>query len=288
MSLTSTFPRRKRVNDPLHGAVFLSPLEYKIATTPTFVRLANVKQLGLGYFVYPGAAYSRQEHSLGACHVVGQMLDAMAANGAIVSERDREITRLAALLHDVGHYPFSHATEEAVHLAEGASVIAGASSGVEYFEDHEAISRYLIENDPSIRAVLKEFGFDPAEIVMRLEGGDETSLSLLVSSDLDCDRLDYLRRTALHAGIPYGAVDADYLVDNLLLDADGIPCIHSKALGAADHFLISRLYDFEQVPFHKAVVGYEEALKRTLAAMINSGAIDLSKKAIQEQVANGT
>ncbi|MDP2781585.1 HD domain-containing protein [Devosia sp.] len=288
MSSISTSQKRKRINDPVHGAVFLTPLEYKIATSPAFVRLANVKQLGLGAFVFPGATYSRQEHSMGACHVAGQMLASISHSGVDISDHDYHITRLAALLHDLGHYPFSHATEEAVHLIEGVPALEGSPPTQEYFTDHEEVGKYIIKNDPHISSLLREHGFTADEIVARLDGADNTSLNMLVSSDLDCDRLDYLRRTSLHAGLPYGGVDAEYLIDNLTLDVDGLPCLHSKAIGAADHFLVSRLYDFEQVPFHKAVVGYEEALKKTLAAMMRDGALDLSRRAVAGMVADET
>lgn len=284
----------KRVNDPLHGAIFLSELEFKITTTPAFIRLANVKQLGLAANVYPGALYSRYVHSLGACHVAGQMLTALERNsGSNLESRDITVVKLAALMHDIGHYPFSHATEEVVKDLVPSSLILdeggpGKKSEGGYFKDHEDLGRFIIEQDEAINDVLKKFKLTPKEIITTLDGGDESnSLNLLVSSDLDCDRLDYLRRTALNAGLPYGGVDAQYLIDNITLDSNNIPCLRERAIGSADHFLVSRLYDFEQLPFHKSVVGFEEALKITLRSMMGAGALDLSRSGIKEQISKG-
>ncbi|MET0438087.1 MAG: hypothetical protein ABW043_11400, partial [Devosia sp.] len=107
-----------------------------------------------------------------------------------------------------------------------------------------------------------------------------------LSSDLDCDRLDYLRRTALHAGLPYGGVDVNYLVDNITLDDEETPCVRAKAVGPADHFLMSRSYDYAQLPFDKAVVGFEEALKIVLTSMHKDGALDLRRATLVEKIAN--
>jgi uncharacterized protein len=106
----------KRIADPVHKSIGLSNVELKVINTPAFQRLRNVKQLGLAYLVFPGADYSRFAHSLGVCHVTGQILDALSKNCPEFqfSEPEKQLYRLAGLLHDVGHYPFSHTMEHAI------------------------------------------------------------------------------------------------------------------------------------------------------------------------------
>src|SRR5438046_9773791 len=105
----------KRVADPVHGTIGLSELEAAVINTGAFQRLRNVKQLGLAHLVYPGADYSRFSHSVGACHVMGRALEALRAYARVtIEDDDIQLYRLAALLHDVGHYPLSHELQEAV------------------------------------------------------------------------------------------------------------------------------------------------------------------------------
>ncbi len=220
-------------------------------------------------------------------------MDAIEANiGVPFSSHDRTVTRLAALTHDIGHYPYSHATEEVVESLDSNQFFAGtgavgSSAETGHFANHEELGHYVIEHDPIVSACIREGGVDPSDVVGRLTA-DGTNLNLLISSDLDCDRLDYLRRTALHAGLPFGGIDADYLIDNITLDDAGIPCLKPKALGSADHFLLSRFYDFEQLPFHKAVVGFEEALKHTMLGMAEEGMIQLDRASIEGSIASGS
>src|ERR1041384_1291833 len=107
----------KRIADPVHGTIGISELEAKVITTQVFQRLRNIKQLGLAHYVYPGADYSRLSHSLGACHITGRILEALNRNcyqEFNITELEIRLCRVAALLHDVGHYPFSHAMEHAL------------------------------------------------------------------------------------------------------------------------------------------------------------------------------
>lgn len=283
----------KRINDPLYGAAFLTSLEFQVFSSPAFLRLNGVKQLGLGALVYPSAGYTRFAHSVGVCHLTGLALDSIQKNtGKKLDDDDVVVTRLAALLHDVGHYPFSHTTEEVVKELSAEDLLEGgeeSGGGLEsaFFPDHEDLGRFIVENDPDIATILSSGGIEPQRIFDRLKGKDDSKLNLILSSDLDCDRLDYLRRTSLHAGLPYGGVDVNYLVDNLTLDDEGIPCIRPKAVGPADHFLMSRSYDYAQLPFHKAVVGFEEALKKVLAAMHKDGFLDLRRQSLASLIATG-
>jgi HD superfamily phosphohydrolase len=288
----------RRITDPVHGTFGLSKLESDIISTSVFQRLHNVKQLGLAHLVYPGAGYSRFSHSVGACHVAGRMMRALNQNGLKQWDaHEIQKYRLAALLHDVGHYPFSHAMEHVLqdHYKAG-SFLTGASDGdavdpVMSKEppayDHETLGRQIIEHDAEIEHVLSEHNFTTDEIKGVFSREQPDGLSNLVSSDLDCDRLDYMMRTAHGAGLPYGAVDVEYLTTQMCVDSEGYLCLTRKALRAADHFLVSRYYDYTQVAYHKTVVGLEEVLKDVIAGLIANG-LDCSGAAMKAKILDGT
>lgn len=105
---------RKRISDPVHGIISLTEVELAVVDSRAFQRLRGVRQLGLAHYVFPGADYTRFAHSLGACHVMGRIMEALKSGGASIDAKMVQVHRLAALLHDVGHYPFSHATEHAM------------------------------------------------------------------------------------------------------------------------------------------------------------------------------
>lgn len=281
-----TFSRR--INDPVHGTIFLSDVEIAVVETNVFQRLHNVNQLGLTHLVFPGANYSRFSHSLGTCHLAGRLLDAIAANRpGLLGAREIQLYRLAALLHDIGHYPFSHSMEHAIgdHYP-GAKYLTDDQNGKQETEstifdlnveaeppsyDHELLGKRIISYDPEIQVALKKHGYTAEEVIDVFAGNKPGSLIHMVSSDLDCDRLDYLMRTAHHAGMPYGSVDIDYIVSQATADDGGRFCFRRQALKAADHLLISRYYDYQQVPFHKTVVGIELLLECVLKKLFELG-----------------
>src|SRR5688572_410279 len=115
---------RKRISDVIHGPIGLSDLELTLIQSPSFQRLRGIKQLGLAHYVYPSADYARFSHSLGVCHVTGEILSALRRSGVRVDSEEIQLYRLAALFHDVGHYPFSHATESAVKIFYGAGLLS--------------------------------------------------------------------------------------------------------------------------------------------------------------------
>jgi HD superfamily phosphohydrolase len=290
----------RRLTDPVHGTFGISELESDVLSTPAFQRLHNVKQLGLAHLVYPGAGYSRFSHSVGACHVAGRMMRAINQNCKREwDDHAVQLYRLAALLHDVGHYPFSHATEHVLQNHYKAETYLTDTADDELIGpnpdipedpaayDHETLGRKIIEIDDDIGSVLKKHGFTREEIRSVFSREQPDMLSNLVSSDLDCDRLDYLMRTAHGAGIPYGGVDVEYLTTQTCVDSEGNLCLTSKALRAADHFLVSRYYDYTQVAYHKTVVGLEEVLKDVIARLVRRG-LDCSGRTMKQMIVDGT
>jgi uncharacterized protein len=293
---------KKRITDPVHGSILLTDLEADVVASKSFQRLHNVRQLGLAYYVFPAANYSRLSHSLGACHNASKMISAIRRNGGRqaveVVEKFQEALRLGALLHDLGHYPFSHATEHQVdNYYKGkmqASVLApvgGADADPEAHTSlgHEALGGLILENDPELMRIFERHGKSLDEVVKIFNKADPANtLVEIISSDLDCDRLDYLRRTAHHTGLPYGSVDTDFLVSQATIDGGGRFSYTGKAARAADHLLVSRYYDYLQVPFHKTVAALEWSLVTCISELLSRGLIDCSIASVKSRIVDGT
>ena len=286
----------KQINDPIHGSIHLSELETSIISTGVFQRLHNVKQLGLGVLVYPSANYSRFSHSIGACHLAGRIVDAINKNLAPndkrrISDEHKKMYRLGGLLHDIGHYPFSHTFEYVVEdyyknsFLHNAGDVNGNREEAKASYDHEKLGQIIISNDTELNDVFRHFDIKVEELKKVFDKSDpEYYLTEILSSDLDCDRLDYLMRTAHHAGLPYGLVDVNYLVHNMDVDIDNNLCLKRRALRAADHMLVSRYYDYMQLPYHKTVAAFEQSLKKVIEFLLDSGDIKCSAIDITEKI----
>ena len=304
--------RARRIADPVHGTVWLSDLEIEVLSTQAFQRLRGVKQLGLAHLVFPGADYSRLSHSIGVNHVTGRILDSLRNNSGLeITDADYELYRLAGLLHDIGHYPFSHTLENAIseHYRDESQPMLFTSTLqptgnqealIPYDENaseakslkHEAVGGLLLETDEEIKGVLAKYDIDPKSIhgvfTRRLsESGAAPNLANLISSDLDADRIDYLSRTAMHTGLPYGIVDIDYLLSQMRLDNDNRICLDPSALRTAEHFLLGRYFDYQQVSFHKTVAALEWVLGDVVKELLRLGKFDCSRLGIENMVTKG-
>jgi HD superfamily phosphohydrolase len=277
----------KRIADPIHGTIGLSDLELGVIDTRTFQRLRNVKQLGLAYLVFPGADYSRFSHSVGVCHVTGQIMESLRNSGTATEIDDREVQlyRLAGLLHDVGHYPFSHAMEEAIANYYSAKILK--NDPTKYFM-HEAVSKEVLVSDPELKDLLESSGYQVEEIYSIFNREKSPRFANLVSSDLDADRIDYMLRTAHHTGLPYGSVDFAYLLSQMRVDRDNRICLSGKSVRTAEHFLLCRYFDYQQVAFHKTVASLEWALKDVLAVLLEAGELQGSAEWVTRAVKVGT
>lgn len=300
----------KRIADPVHGTVGLSALELDLLSTRALQRLRNVKQLGLAYLVFPGADYSRLPHSIGVNHITGRILYALIRNtDQDICDSEYERYRLAGLLHDIGHYPFSHTFENAVStfyqtqsqpdIFEPDSDVQGTDRQLgEYSEtsqvipslDHEGIGQLLLETDQEISGVLEKYKIDADSIHSifsrhPMDAGKPPRFANLISSDLDADRIDYLSRTARHTGLPYGSVDIDYLLNQMRLDDENRICLDPSALRTAEHFLLGRFFDYQQVNFHKTVAALEWALQDVVTEMLRLGKFDCSLSGIKNMIA---
>ncbi|MGD0535039.1 MAG: HD domain-containing protein [Methanoregula sp.] len=290
-----------KLHDSVHKTIGLSKLEVEIIDTRTFQRLRNIKQLSLVHYVFPGADYSRFSHSLGTCHLAGKLFDAMYKNPTEEQLKLKQKIRLAGLLHDIGHYPFSHTTEDAIKqyinkapnaksgLVKKGETTTETTFSAQRYLDHENIGSKILDHNKEIRSILDKNGIDPIEIsnLFIKKGESPPEIKILISSDLDADRLDYLLRDAHYMGLPYGSTDLNYILRQMRHDKDNRPCFDSKALRTIDHFLLCRYFDYSQVIFQKTVTGMEEVLKRVLQYLITKNEIKYSESEIIELISSG-
>ena len=194
--------------------------------------------------------------------------------------------RLALLLHDVGHYFMSHATEQAVgkYFADKTAGLTGLN--------HEDVGTKILHHDEEIKAVLEDGDVSPTEIASLMAMDKRSILRNLISSEMDADRLDYMMRSSIATGLPYGAYDRNYLIQSLVRQKDKARedriCLEAKALRAADHYLLCRTFDYLQVIFNKAVVGFEEMLKQCVVYALSKEWLKLSTADVTEYISNNS
>ncbi len=268
--------------DPVHGDLaFPEPLGRRIIAlvdTPAFQRLRHIRQNGVTNLVFHGAEHSRFSHSLGVAWTAAQMLTAIERNSALAADEDRQLdTVLAALLHDIGHGPFSHTLEEILR-----------DLGVPF--DHEVMTkRLMLEHDPGLVDVL---GSDHAQrLVDFIDKENRTNTRWwhgIVSSQLDADRLDYVRRDAAMAGIDNHRPDIERLIQNLGVFEDCIIVAH-RAFDVVESFLLALDHMYEAVYFHRAARAGAVLLSATLrrAATILDDAIPTHEDPVRSILEQG-
>jgi HD superfamily phosphohydrolase len=277
--------RKYEIRCPVHGFITLNDWEKEIISQPAFQRLRRIRQLAWTDHVYPGAMHTRFEHSLGVLHTATLLYSAIRQRSSEVLKdelgytedglnRDLQLVRLAALLHDVGHAPFSHASEELLPENE---------SGKKY--KHEQFSAAIV------RAELKDvidqhplnstnYGFTADDVAALLEGSTKARQRLfwrdLIDGQMDADRMDYLLRDSYHAGVQYGRFDLSRVVNTVC----AVPGVRGRAphLGiseggwhAAEGLVLARYFMFTQVYFHKTRVAYDIHLRGALHELLPNG-----------------
>ena len=230
--------KRKIINDPVFGFLDIpSDLLYDILQHPYVQRLNRIRQLGLSYFVYPGAMHSRFLHSLGAMHLMQEALRSLRQKGIAISDEEAEAAMIAILLHDLGHGPFSHVLEHT--LVEGIT--------------HEEISLLMMEAIPAPDLAIRIF---KDEYPRRF-------LHQLISSQLDVDRMDYLCRDSFFCGVTEGNVASARLIKMMNVVDDKL-VLEAKGIYSVEKFLVARRLMYWQVYLHKTSVGAEQLLIKIL------------------------
>ena len=252
------------VRDPLWQNIALEPLAAQVVDTPAFQRLRYIRQLGHAFLVYPGATHSRFEHALGAYALARRALAGLHDRGALTDQEWEGAfqVRVGALLHDVGHYPFSHALEE-----------SGLAS-------HERIAVGLLAAEP-LAGVLRSAGIaDPAaSLGAMISGTSPHPLAGLISGSIDLDKIDYLRRDAMMCGVPYGEVDVDRLLTTLTvaeLDGRRTIGIHEKGIAALESLLFAKYQMYRNVYWHHAVRAATAMFKRLVHEAVVDRLLDPS------------
>jgi uncharacterized protein len=247
------------IRDPLWGNVFLSPGLERIASSTPFAKLGRIKQLGPAFLVYPGATHTRRAHSIGVFHMAKRLAGALAAKGQLdfCTRRGLSSYLVAALCHDLGHFPFAHSLKELP------------------LEAHEALTARELLAEP-LRGLVLAAGADPdmaAAIVDegRPEAGmDSGSLRELrffrgmLSGVLDPDKLDYLNRDAFFCGVPYGLQDSDFILQRVAVGPSDRLAIEERGLMSVEGLLFSKYLMYRSVYWHKGVRAATAMIKKAV------------------------
>jgi len=280
----------KYINDPVYGGIGITQLEWELIDTPAFQRLRKLRQLARVNYVFPGAEHSRYVHSLGVLHIMGLMVEHLCRQGKFSAD-DAVKMRVAALLHDIGHYPLSHLGESVYGYCKETADTGGIVESVKAGDgrvgcrplyemaashsdaaDHEHLGKYVVQHNRAICHILERNKLDPLEIgeIFTGERGSRNMVyTQLLHSSLDADRLDYLLRDSFQTGVTYGLVDLKYLVrlfmivddESMAQEDKHVLVCNRKGQHVVEHFLMSRYFHYSQVIFHKTNVAFEGLIR---------------------------
>ena len=260
--------KTKILYDPIYGFTNISnALIFDLIEHPYFQRLRRISQLGLTYLVYPGAYHTRFHHALGAMHLMQRAISTLRSKGHEITSEEQQAVLIAILLHDVGHGPFSHALEH--------SIVSGIN--------HEDISMLIMDK------LNEEFkGKLSLAIEIFKNKYPKAFLYQLISSQLDVDRLDYLKRDSFYSGVSEGIINSDRII-SMLNVSNGNLVVDAKAIYSIEKFIIARRLMYWQVYLHKTVLSAEfslvEALKRA-KTLVKKGINIFSTSALREFLIN--
>ncbi len=267
----------KTIHDSVYGTMKIGPLVLDLMETLEMQRLSGIKQLGLTYLVFPGANHTRLEHSLGATHLAKKISDALS-----LDDSDRNLIVSAALLHDVGHAPFSHTLESTLEKAIGMDHVDLTKKIVTGEEDNVSEEeRKAFPQAKRIHEVLEKHDLDPKEIsdlIATSEMSQTTTLyqdkgqkffnekrylTQIINSPIDIDQIDYLLRDAYYTGVAHGIIDVDRLIQTFAIHHNDL-VVDRKGLSALEGMFVARALMFSSVYLHKTVRIAELMLARAV------------------------
>jgi len=243
----------KVFKDPIHGYIRVTDLLiWELIKSPEFQRLRRIKQLGGTHIIYSTAEHSRFSHSLGVYHISRRMIDILKKEGAVLSDHERMLTLCAALLHDLGHGPYSHSFE----------IVLGI--------DHEDFTRRVILEETNVYKLLEEykpgFAFEVSQVIEKTH--PNRLIVSLISSEIDADRLDYLLRDSYFTGAPYGEIDLERILRTMRIENDRIVFKYS-GMHAIEDYLFSRYQMYWQVYLHDLSLSFNFIIKSMLLRIKN-------------------
>lgn len=254
------------ITDPIHRYIRFSETEREIVDTVIFQRLRGIRQLAGAHLVYPSAQHSRFEHSIGTMHIAGYAGETLFSKGYFGDEDKVQQLRLAALLHDIGHGPFSHLFEEV--LMEKHNM------------NHEDMGKQIISRS-EISDILGKHGYNSSDICKLSFGQSNIQFfNEIISGALSADMMDYLPRDSLFTGVEYGKIDYHRLISSFEVTTDGHLAINKSALYSLESMLISRYEMYKAVYFHKTVRSAEVMLLRSI--MLADEQLNLTDKTLNK------
>lgn len=254
------------ITDPIHRYIRFSETEREIVDTVIFQRLRGIRQLAGAHLVYPSAQHSRFEHSIGTMHIAGYAGETLFSKGYFGDEDMVQQLRLAALLHDIGHGPFSHLFEEV--LMEKHNI------------NHEDMGKQIISRS-EISDILRKHGYNSSDICKLSFGQSNIQFfNEIISGALSADMMDYLPRDGLFTGVEYGKIDYHRLISSFEVTTDGHLAINKSALYSLESMLISRYEMYKAVYFHKTVRSAEVMLLRSI--MLADEQLNLTDKTLNK------
>ena len=278
----------KRIRDPIYGYITLDDESLKIVDNPFFQRLRYIKQNGLAYLVFPSATHTRFEHSLGTYHVASLMVKKVKA------KIDEELIKKVALLHDIGHMPFSHTFEQALEilrvmdqhkyleLLDKIVKPIQQSTGLKLLgKFHEYMGIFIVDKCMGLREVAEKM----KEIYINKVSSIEESI---ISSTLDADRLDFLQRDSYYFGVKYGLIPFDRLLDVMEINEDGKYEFDIKGRDDLEHFLVARYHMYSAVYNHPVKQIMDSIMAYTIARMISDGVVELEMLTECDKILNFT
>jgi HD superfamily phosphohydrolase len=263
----------RSVRDPIHGFIRLTGEEADIVATPVFQRLRGIRQLAFANLVYPGALHTRFEHTLGVFHVTSLM-----AKVCKLDDEHARLVRLAALVHDLGHGPFSHVSEGALDIFADRAKLAGRLNAAKPEKIHELVTQDLLRTDSGLIHVLGKRTLTQVESLLA-QGYDEPVLRSIISGPLDADKQDYLQRDTYFCGVKYGVFDLQQLHRELEVVEDPVDgrkvlMVSSDGVHALEQFVLAKYYLTAQVYSHRVRLITDQMVVRAITLGIEEDKIE--------------